>query len=469
MSETEKRRPNPNKRALEFDLFAQLSYMSALSTAGVSRRDLFAYVAELPYSTSVYFRNISMAARKLNIDYAEACRMEAGRTRAPDVRSLLLRLAGSLTAGENETEFLRREAQVIGETYGNRYSREVESLKKWTDAYVALIVAASLIVIVAVISMMVYPVGVGVVVGLALAMITAACLGAWTIYVSAPKEFKTRVKGPSSRLQKLGVSLFKICVPLAIASGSLVVLFGLGLGWALVLGGLLIFPPGFLFRKDDANLTRKEEDVATVVRVLGGVTAATGTTVADSLGKVDHRSMGSLKPEVMLLHNRLKAGVDPDLCWTTLVEESGSELVERTVQMFWHSISLGGEPGEVGNAAAFFSSKIAYLRASRKMVALTFEYLILPLQIALVGLLEFILEIMDVFSSGIGTPEELTAGPGSALASTSLDITTLFTFGQINMELVNVLVTSVVLVIMGRTPSPPGRPPVGTATACCST
>ena len=132
------------------------------------------------------------------------------------------------------------------------------------------------------------------------------------------------------------------------------------------------------------------------------------------------------------------------------MEESGSELVERTVQMFWHSISLGGEPGEVGNAAAFFSSKIAYLRASRKMVALTFEYLILPLQIALVGLLEFILEIMDVFSSGIGNPEELTGGgPGSALASTSLDISTIFTFGQINMGLVNVLVTSVVLVIMG--------------------
>ena len=177
MSETEKRAPKPNTRALEFDLFAQLSYMSALSTAGVSRGDLFAYAAKLPYSTSVYFKKISVAAKKLNIDYAEACRIEAERTSAPDVRSLLLRLAGSLTAGEDETEFLRREAQVIGETYGNRYSREVESLKKWTDAYVALIVAASLIVIVAVISMMVYPVGVGVVVGLALAMITAACLG----------------------------------------------------------------------------------------------------------------------------------------------------------------------------------------------------------------------------------------------------------------------------------------------------
>ena len=448
MNDTGLKRVNTNKRTLQFDLFAHLSYMAAVATAGVRRSELFEYASRLPYVSSVYFKNITFMARHMNIDYAEACRMEADKTESPEVRGILLRLSGSLSSGETEVDFLRREAQIIGETYSNQYSREVESLKKWTDSYVALVVAASLIVIVAVISMMIYQVGVAFVVGLAVTMVVVSCLGAWTIYVSAPREIKTRIKGPSSRLQLLGTSLFKVCAPLAVVCGSLMLFLGVGLGWIMLVGGSLIFPPGLILRKDDGNLTRKDNDISTVVRVLGGVTSATGSTVADALGKIDRRSMGNLMPEITRLRQRLKAGIDPTLCWGSLVDETGSELVERTVQMFWDSIRVGGEPGEVGTAAAFFSSRIAFLRATRHMVAATFQYLTLPLHIALVALLEFIVEIMRVFSSSVGgNAETLGEASDSTLAESNLAMADLFTFGQVNLQLVDILVTSVVLVI----------------------
>ena len=128
----EEKDPKVSKRTLQFDLFAHLSYMAAISTAGVPRSALFEYASKLPYATSEYFKNITFLARRLNIDYAEACRMEADKTKSPEVRGLLLRLAGALSSGEDETEFLNREAQISGETYGNQYGREVEALKKWT-------------------------------------------------------------------------------------------------------------------------------------------------------------------------------------------------------------------------------------------------------------------------------------------------------------------------------------------------
>ena len=351
--------------------------------------------------------------------------------------------------GEDETEFLRREAELIGETYTNQYAREVEALKKWTDAYVALVVAAGLIVIVAVISMMIYQVGTGMVIGLAVAMVSVSCLGAWIIYVSSPREIKTRSKGASSYLQRLGVAVFKVCMPLAVAAGALLLLLGFDLGWALVIGGAIIFPTGLIIRRDDGILSRKDDDIPTVVRVLGAVTSATGSTVAETLGKVDHRSMGHLMPEVTRLRQRIKAGIDPSLCWATLVDETGSELVERTVQMFWDSISIGGEPGKVGEASAFFSSRIAFLRATRQMVATTFQYLTLPLHVALVALLEFILEIMGLFTNSIGGSAVALDKVSSPMSSSSLDMAELFTFGQVNLQLVDILVTSVVLVITG--------------------
>ena len=442
-----KKRLNTNQRTLEFDLFAQLSYMAAISTAGVPRAKLFEYAAELPYVSSSYFKRINIVARKLNLDYAEACRMEAERTRSPELRSLLLRMSGSLSSGEDETKFLRREAETVAEVYGNKYGREVEALKKWTDAYVALVVAASLIVIVAVISMMIYQVGVIFIVGLALAMVAVSCVGAWTIYVSAPREIKTRVSGPSSSLQRLADKLFKVLALLAIVIGGAMLMMGLDLAWVLIGAGAVIFPVGFLATRDDKNVTRKDDDIATVVRVLGGVASAMSTTVADALGRIDRRSMGSLTPEVDRLRMRLKAGIDPSLCWETLVDETGSELVERTVHMFWDPINAGGEPGKVGEAAAFFCSRIAFLRASRQLVAATFSWLALPLHVALVALLEFILEIMGLFTLDTVTGISNIAEESSAIAETSLPIADLFTFGQVNLDLVGVLVTSVVLVL----------------------
>ena len=376
--------------------------------------------------------------------------MEADRAKLPLVKGLLLRLAGSLQSGEDEKEFLLREAHIIGEEYTNRYAREVESLKKWTDSYVALVVAASLIVIVAVISMMIYPVGVGMVVGLAVAMVCISCLGAWIIYVSAPAEIKTRSGGPSSELQKHGALLFKLLLPVAVIVGAAMLLSGAGLGWTVIVVGLLIFPPGMLIKRDDQNLTKKDNAIPTVVRVLGGVTSATGSTLTESLGKIDRRSMGDLMPEVTSLRYRLSAGIDPSLCWGALVDETGSELVERTVQMFWDPIRMGGEPGDVGRAAAFYSSRIAFLRATRDLVATTFGWLALPLHIALVALLEFILEIMGQFTHGLaGNAVSLDGEAASTLSGSGLSVTELFTFGQVNLDLVGVLVTSVVLVLTG--------------------
>ena len=193
-----KKRPKPSQRNLQFDLFAQLSYMSAVATAGVTRTQLFEYASQLPYSPSVYFRSVHTLARRLNTDYAQACRVMAEQTKEAEVKGLLLRMAGAMSSGEEEGEFLRREAEIIGETYGNKYQRDVESLKKWTDAYVTLLVASGLIVIVAVISMMIYEVGVTIIMGLAFTMVAATCLGAWIIYAGAPREIKhgSRARAP---------------------------------------------------------------------------------------------------------------------------------------------------------------------------------------------------------------------------------------------------------------------------------
>ena len=437
----------PSQRNLQFDLFAQLSYMAAVATAGVSRRELFEYAAGLPYASAHYFNDVSELAQKMNIDYAEGCRLIADKAKSPEVRSFLLRMAGLLSSGEGETEFLRREAEITGETYSNQYERDVETLKKWTDAYVTLLVASGLIVVVAVISMMIYDVGVLVVVGLALMMVGATCLGAWILYASAPREIKTRVTGPSSNLQLLATGLFRVEAPLTVVTGSVLWMMGVDLGWIMITAALLILPAGVVANLDDKRVARLDNDIPTVVRVLGGITSAMSSTISDSVQRVDRRSMGSLKPEIARLGHRLKTGIDPYMCWGALVDECGSELVDRTVQMFWNPLSLGGDPGAVGNASAYFSSRIAFLRATRSMVASTFRYLTLPLHTAMVALLEFIVEVMRLFGSSLEGSEAAVASRSNA--SGAISTGDLITFGQVDLGMVSLLVTFVVIVLTG--------------------
>lgn len=443
--EKKKRKVASSQRNLQFDLFAQLSYMASVATAGVSRSELFEYASELPYASARYFRDIHMLARKLNIDYAEACTMISERTKNDDVRSLLLRMAGSLASGEDEGEFLQREAEVVGEAYTNQYDRDIESLRKWTDAYVTLLVASGLIVIIAVISMMIYQIGIAMIVGLASMMVFSTALGAWIIYASAPREIKTRLSGPSSKLQVNSYATFRFAGAAAVIAGSVVILLSMELGYALLAASVFLFPTGYLITKDDRNIDKKDADVATMVRVLGGVTSALGTTVTEALGSVDKRSMGSLRPEVTRLRNSLLAGIDPDLCWNRLVDDAGSELVNRTIDMFYKSVSMGGEPGRIGVSAAFYASRIAFLRAKRSMVASTFNWLVLPLHVAMVGLLEFIVQIMVLFSQQVGESQEKMAD--SSTLTNQYSVAELFTFGQIDIGMVGFLVTSVVVVL----------------------
>ena len=88
-------------RNLLFDLFAQLAYLSTIATSGISRTELFKHAAEMPYTSSKYFANVHFLAKKLSIDYAEACRMVALSTDIDEVRGFLLRLAGAMGAGSD--------------------------------------------------------------------------------------------------------------------------------------------------------------------------------------------------------------------------------------------------------------------------------------------------------------------------------------------------------------------------------
>ena len=441
------KRPTVDKKQLAFDLFTHISYMASMATAKASRDVMFNYAATLNLSSTAYFLDINTLVNRLKYDYSEACRAIADRTKDHDVSSLLLRMSGSLSSGEDEEEFLTREAAVMAELYRATYETNIESLRKWTDAYSAMVVSAGLIVVVSIISMMIWSLGPGMILMTGTVTMTVAIIGSWTIYLSAPKESCTRTSGLSAPNQLVALKLFKYIVPAGAIIGAASIAITGGLGIGMIILGFSLLPAGVVINRDAKRLLSLDADVATATRMLGGVTDAIGTTVSDALSKVDRRSLGSLEPYFRRLEVRVRSGITPDRCWDHLVNESGSELMERTINIFWDALTIGGNPLITGKTAAFFSAEISLLREKRALVAQTFGYLTIPLHAAMVGLLIFIVNVMQLFAESMLSDTDSVDPSGSGAPIPDIAGSSGFnTFANVNFEFLNIIITMVVVV-----------------------
>ncbi|MBI5567811.1 MAG: hypothetical protein HY870_23125, partial [Chloroflexi bacterium] len=79
-----------------FDLYYQLTYMSATSAAGVSRSRVFQLARELPCPTARFFKTIHEVAENLRYNYPDAVRLVGVKTTAQETKSFLLRLSDAL-------------------------------------------------------------------------------------------------------------------------------------------------------------------------------------------------------------------------------------------------------------------------------------------------------------------------------------------------------------------------------------
>ena len=439
-------KPKIDKKQLRFDLFTHVSYLASLATAKASREVLFTRAAGLNLESSSYFAEINTLVNRLKYDYSEACRAVADRVDVEEVSSLLIRMSGSLASGEDEAEFLTREAAVLAELYQAEYEQKVESLRKWTDAYAALIVSAGLVVVISIISMMIWTLGPAMIIMTAVATIGVMGIGAFILKAAAPVEGFTRKAGLTAPYQ-LRTKRVMLMFGVGGALVGSVLFLGFGLGVALIVSGLGLLPGGLMIIRDQRRISKNDTDIATAVRLLGGVTDAIGSTVGDALGKVDRRSLGSMQKYFDRLEIRVRTGISSDLSWNKLVVEVGSELVQRTVDIFWDALTIGGNPLETGKNAAFFASTISLLRAKRGLVTNTFTMLVIPLHLSMAGLLIFIVHVMQLFSSElIGQNSPDLADTGASIPDVA-SVSGFNTFANVNFEFLNILVTGVILAL----------------------
>jgi len=431
---------NGSKGMMSFDMLYQLSYMSTIAAAGVPRDQIFERAAGLDCSSAEYFNRIELTRKRLKQDYARACRSVGEPCKEGEMKGLLLRFSSSLISGEPEAEFLTREANARAEDYDNEYGRKLEALKMWTDAYVSLILSAVLVIIIGIVSTMIWQIETTLILAMAFISVATTGVGVWLIWLVSPKETMV-LRWAGSKEQQLARKLFKLVLPIAVAIGALFMLSGQNLGLALLVIAALVFPVGFIMAKDDKKIAKRDAEVGIFLRSLGGVCAALGTTVNSALSRLDLEAINILRTSVKRLHTRLTIGIRSKLCWRKFIDETGSELANRSVGMFYDAIEVGGSAGQAGLQASFFASKIALLRARRRTVAYPFRWLCLTMHASVVVLLVFITEVIMSFAGMVAQAEEVTPSVSGAPSMDSFS-----SFNVAGLDLMSSMVIPLVLI-----------------------
>jgi flagellar protein FlaJ len=435
---------SPDVQKLKMDFFCHLTYMAALSTSGISPRGLFHFAAKLPYNTTHYFKRVNVVARAFNHHYSGACRIVGESIEDPDIKAFMLRLSSAISSGEDLPRFLDKEANIASEHYSHYYERSLETLKSWTDAYVSLIMAAAIMTVMSVVTMMLGSTDntFNIAIGLTVMVITIA--GVYLIYRSAPHDGSIHNSEVNSREQTIARSLVKIILPLCLFEIIFLVITGASLGAILLFPGLTLFPLGFMAYLNDSKIRKRDNDIAGFLRSLGSMSQAINVNTNEAIVRLDPNSMGSMKNDVNLLSLRLQTGIESKLCWDRFVDESGSELVSRSVRIFQDSIIMGGEAEKVGKSTSNFATKISLLRSQRKLIEGGFFWLANVMHLIMVILVIFIYEIFNTFAIMV---QGIIQGSGSVNITAALSTFSFFAAGSSQLQVLHMLVIAITLVL----------------------
>jgi len=420
--------------SLSFDLLSQLTHMSILSLSGISRDRIFKSSGDVLLGTGTFFSHVYKLVKSAGMEYSQALKLVAGMARSASMKSLFLRFSAAISSGESERDFVVQERESSAERYKNEYDRNIENLKKWTDAYAAILVSVTLIMVVSLVATMMSTMDVGFVMMMAGTVVMIAGLGTYLIYRAAPVEAYTYdgVKSMTSyRSMSRKALLFGVPVGLlsAMLIGSRFELFP-GTAIAFTCVGASLFPAGILAMKDDADVRKLDSSLHTFLRTIGNIAGSIGSDLGRALEHIDFGSMGHLSSHASRLSLRTKSGISAEVCWDAFRDESGSELVNRTTRMLVEGVEAGAKPDLAGAVSSEYAMTVSQLRAKRSLTASTFTFLTVPMHATMIFILVFITEVLVQFNakietaarqvsgfagSGVMVPEGLTMPSGLAL------------------------------------------------------
>ncbi|HOW13266.1 archaellar assembly protein FlaJ [Methanosarcina sp.] len=395
------------------DMLFALTYMASISTANLTRDKIFSSISEKKeYCPSKYFNLIRELAQHWHYDYANACELISTKVKNDRMRALLNRLSNAIAAGEPDGEFLKKEWILFKTKRKDEFERDLDTTKEWSNAYTALLVSTSLVAIIILLSVILYNVGdpADTLYSTMVIIFFMAFFGVGLLYRCSPKDTKVHSLSVKSKEQTFVYKWAPLTLVLAVLSVIVLTILPAFTGFAedffidikgvgMIIAGVIMIPVGLEAKRDIEKVNKRDESYTTFIRSLGSIISGSGLTVPKALLKIDPKNLGELKDMSQELYKKLASGLDPALCWGRFVGETGSYLIYKFTSVFVDAVNFGGNAEVVGELVSSSNLELVLLRMKRERISKAFSSLVIPLHVAMVGLLLFIGQILTIFTN----------------------------------------------------------------------
>lgn len=394
-------------RKMGADLLFTTTYMASLALANASRPELFSYAANRKeYISSKYITRVDTYVKKWGYSYAEGLGIVAERIKNPILKSFMSRYANAIDSSVPDDEYLKNELSTVRSVYRSQVEQGLETMTKWGDAYVAMLLSGTVIAVTLMISIAIYsPAGIDTTLNMSYAIILLICIGGNVLmYTSVPDDYKSHgLTTRSSKEQQTIHAMERIIVPLAIVAILVLLLLGVNAGLIYLLVGILMAPMGIIGFIDDSNITVRDNDFSTFIRSLGAVMGGQGMTAVYALATIDKKSLVALEPLVNSVYSKMNLGLDDKQVWDKFIGESGSNLIYKYLNIYLDTITLGGPPDAIGTVVGSSMLEQTLLREKKDMHAKSFIILLVPMHIAMSGIFVVLYRIMVVLTGSVST------------------------------------------------------------------
>jgi flagellar protein FlaJ len=393
---------------LENELYFVITYLYGLATSYCSLTDMFNYVAQSEFKRcGQLFNRIKVLANTWNLGFVRALEETAKQVKSRLLKDFMERFSQMLKTGETYDRFLMMEHEAYVVAYEAEYERQLKSMENLGNAYSAIITSVTFVTITMTLTQALMGgnmgssfnsnttvLGIVLVATLLLSVIILNLVSPADkfIYINPdlkqPKEF-TKLK-----------RVFPLCVMISIAAAFAVYLipsfpYGKTTGMILLALAIPLLPVGILAKRADDAVKARENAFPTFMRTLGTTAGITGYSTARTLKLLLVREFGVLSGQVRALHARLSIGVDAGLCWKNLASEAGSEFIRIFGGIYDATVSMGGDPAEIGKMISRNMIRRLVLRAKRIQVAGGIKAMIYPLHVIECALLSFMTSLLD--------------------------------------------------------------------------
>ena len=343
-----------------------VTQMAALSTSGMSAKDLFGTMSRLN-GFGVLSEDAGIIKRMVtehNIPLSEACRIVASNACSPHEAAFLKAFAHSIDLGQSPYVFLAGEQKTMMERFSTRSDSALAEMEFLREILVAISTAM--------VFMMVFTILIPILTDSSAEGIAIIGL---TVLISVEAIFVLilQAKLPRDRIWSRTAGWARTSLVFIISAIASVILLWLTLPLidcqaAIAISCVPMAIPGLMVLGEEKSILSRDESFGPFIRALGRSQEVSEYTLARSMEQLDGQNFDELSPMVENMTRRVCYDNDSDEAWRLFSEETGSDLIENFSDIYRESVKNGASPNQTSEFINDNHTRVLALRR-RKLVS----------------------------------------------------------------------------------------------------